>query len=189
MAFSLTWNAAFEADPADTDQLSEGALRLRNLKEAIRERMEVGGLDWDADGMPALGGVSFPAGTKMLFQQTAAPTLWTKDTTHDNKALRVVSGAVGSGGATEFTTVFGSGKTAGDHAITVAEMPEHDHDVVLVRRSGDQPPGAAGPGWGADNITASDATATSETSGSGDTHNHTLSLDLQYVDLIIATKD
>ena len=44
----------------------------------------------------------------MLFQQTSAPTGWTKITSGvNNKALRVVSGSVGSGGNVAFTTAFG----------------------------------------------------------------------------------
>ncbi len=39
--FARTWNAAYEAVPADTDNASEGALRIRNLKEDIRERLDV----------------------------------------------------------------------------------------------------------------------------------------------------
>ena len=51
---------------------------------------------------------AFPSGTKMLFQQTSAPTGWTKITSGvNNKALRVVSGSVGSGGNVAFTTAFG----------------------------------------------------------------------------------
>jgi hypothetical protein len=38
----------------------------------------------------------------MLFQQTAAPTGWTKDTTHNDKALRLTSGTVGTGGSVAF---------------------------------------------------------------------------------------
>jgi hypothetical protein len=44
----------------------------------------------------------------MLFQQTSAPTGWTKSTTHNNKALRIVSGSASSGGSNAFTTAFGS---------------------------------------------------------------------------------
>jgi len=52
---------------------------------------------------------AFPSGTKMLFQQTSAPTGWTKVTSGvNNKSLRVVSGTVGSGGNVAFTTAFGS---------------------------------------------------------------------------------
>lgn len=57
----------------------------------------------------AVSGLSvsaFPSGTRLVFAQTAAPTGWTKDTTHDNAALRVVSGTAGSGGTQNFTTAF-----------------------------------------------------------------------------------
>ena len=49
-----------------------------------------------------------PSGTIMLFQQTSAPTGWTKSTTHNDKALRIVSGTASSGGTTAFTSVLGS---------------------------------------------------------------------------------
>lgn len=62
----------------------------------------------------------FPSGTKMLFQQTSAPTGWTKDTTHNNKALRLVNGTVGTGGTTAFTTVFASRTPTGSNAATTA---------------------------------------------------------------------
>jgi len=53
-------------------------------------------------------GMSFPAGTRMPFNQTAAPTGWTKDTTAglNDTAMRIVTGAVGSGGSVAFTTAF-----------------------------------------------------------------------------------
>ena len=52
---------------------------------------------------------AFPAGTKMLFQQSTAPTGWTKVTTGvENKALRVTSGTAGSGGTNQFTNTFTS---------------------------------------------------------------------------------
>ena len=52
---------------------------------------------------------AFPSGTKMLFQQTAAPTGWTKQTSGvDNKALRVVSGTAGSGGSNAFSNTLAS---------------------------------------------------------------------------------
>jgi hypothetical protein len=79
---------------------------------------------------------AFPAGTRLLFQQSAAPTGWTKDTTHDNKALRVVNGTATTGGSVSFTTAFSStrlttsvaqGGTVGGTVITVAQMPAHIH--------------------------------------------------------------
>jgi hypothetical protein len=62
----------------------------------------------------------FPAGTLMLFQQTAAPTGWTKQTTHDNKALRVVTGTAGSGGSVGFTTAFASQTPSGTVSVSVS---------------------------------------------------------------------
>ena len=55
----------------------------------------------------ASGSASIPSGSVMLFYQASAPTGWTKVSTIDNKALRVVSGTGGgSGGNNTFTTVF-----------------------------------------------------------------------------------
>lgn len=69
----------------------------------------------------------FPAGTKMLFQQTTAPTGWTKVTTGiDNRALRVVTGNVGAAGANPFTGSFNSTVNtvaAGAHNHTVSVSP------------------------------------------------------------------
>ena len=46
------------------------------------------------------------SGTKMLFQQSTAPTGWTKDTTNYNDhALRVVTGTASSGGTNAFSTL------------------------------------------------------------------------------------
>jgi hypothetical protein len=60
-----------------------------------------------------------PSGSIMLFVQTAAPTGWTKDTTsHNNKALRVVTGTAASGGSVAFTTAFASQTPSGSVATT-----------------------------------------------------------------------
>jgi len=63
---------------------------------------------------------AFVSGTLMLFQQTSAPTGWTKQTTHDNKALRVVSGSASSGGTQGFTTAFASQAVAGSISVGVS---------------------------------------------------------------------
>jgi len=69
---------------------------------------------------------AFPSGTKLLFNQTTAPTGWVKDTTHDNKALRVVSGTAGTGGSIAFTTAFAS-QNVGDTTLTASQIPSHTH--------------------------------------------------------------
>lgn len=98
-----------------------------------------------------VAGDIFPSGTRLLFQQSAAPTGWTKDTTHNDKAIRVVNGSVGSGGTTAFSSVFTTrtpsgtiGNTTstgsiswttvtgvvGGTALSAAQMPPHRHYVV-----------------------------------------------------------
>jgi hypothetical protein len=39
MAYTRTWNAAYEADPADGDNLGEGANRIRDMRVDVRERL------------------------------------------------------------------------------------------------------------------------------------------------------
>lgn len=39
--FTRTWDAAYEAVPADSDQISEGALRIRQTRTDVQERGEV----------------------------------------------------------------------------------------------------------------------------------------------------
>jgi hypothetical protein len=47
------------------------------------------------------------SGSRMIFRATNAPTSWTKNTAHNNKALRVINGTtLAPGGTTAFTSVF-----------------------------------------------------------------------------------
>jgi hypothetical protein len=59
-------------------------------------------------------------GSLMLFQQSTAPVSWTKQTTHDNKALRVVSGTAGSGGNISFTGAFATRPISGSISSVAA---------------------------------------------------------------------
>jgi hypothetical protein len=168
-----------------------------------------GGSSWAPDTVAA-----FAAGTSMLFQQTSAPTGWTKSTTHNNKALRIVSGTASSGGATAFTTVFGSSISTGSYTLLTADIPAHTHAAGTLATASD---GAhthtvdlyTGDTSASDFIqkttTENTLAATANTSsngahthtisgstgstGSGGGHSHTMSMDVQYVDVIIATKD
>lgn len=53
------------------------------------------------------------SGTKMLFENASAPTSWTKDTTYNNRALRIVNGTVSFGGDSSFTNIFTTTKAVG----------------------------------------------------------------------------
>lgn len=140
----------------------------------------------DGTTQATAAGSAFPAGTLMLFQQTAAPTGWTKQTTHNNKALRVVSGAASSGGSVAFTTAFANGST-GATTLATSQIPSHLH--TYAGNSNPQSPGS--PNY-PDFTWSSAGTVSNRNTGNeggGGSHNHSLTLDVQYVDLIIASKD
>jgi hypothetical protein len=139
---------------------------------------------------------AFPAGTTMLFQQTTAPTGWTKQTTHNNKALRVVTGTAGSGGSNTFTGAFNtsfatSGGAVSNHTLTTAQIPSHTHGwQYWSAPMSNGYVGAVPPGNGVNY----GYTSQTNGAGGGGAHNHGLTqpsfnLNVQYVDIIIATKD
>tara|TARA_R100001509_G_scaffold1855_1_gene1578 strand:- start:7885 stop:8844 length:960 start_codon:yes stop_codon:yes gene_type:complete len=158
-----------------------------------------------------------PSGSLMLFQQTSAPTGWTKQTTHDNKALRVVTGSASSGGSNTFSAAFNnaftisgttggtavtiSGSTAG-HSISQAELPNITLTPQQRAKTEDKGPlnrgSSSGGGAGYEFLDiplGGSGTAHSHGVGTlaGGSHTHSFSdthnLDVQYVDLIICSKD
>jgi len=148
---------------------------------------------------------AFPSGTKMLFQQTAAPIGWTKDATHNDKALRVVSGTVTSGGTQAFSASFDSYSPQGTNAVTItghplslSEMPSHNHVIELYDAS--DPSGSNLRVSATDDVGDERPGTTTESAGNGSAHTHanstalftgtsTNQFDVQYVDVIVATKD
>ncbi len=135
------------------------------------------------------------SGTRLLFQQTAAPTGWTKDTTHNDKALRVVNGAASSGGSVAFTSAFTSQAISGSVGSTTlveSQIPSHTHThrgYVTVKGGSAWPNSGGGGG-----ATISNSGLTTTATGGGGSHNHSFSansinLAVQYVDVIIATKN
>lgn len=156
---------------------------------------------WLKQQVDALNSNQFPTGTAMLFQQTAAPTGWTKQTTHNDKALRVVSGTAGSGGSLAFSSAFASRGLSGTvqgTTLTAAQMPVHSHSNspsggnIAYANSATlflYPATVGGGnyiGFGGINATAN--------AGSGNSHDHglvmnNLDMAVSYVDLIIATKN
>lgn len=69
-----TWNTAFEASPAGGDTPTQGDDRIRDLKEATRERMEKEHFFNLASGLPAEDGRHL-SGAAIGYRQAAAPTL------------------------------------------------------------------------------------------------------------------
>ena len=166
-------------------------------------------------GIAAAG---FPRGTRMLFQQSAAPTGWTKDATLNDKALRVTGGTAGSGGSVSFARLFNrntrlnvaidapvSGRVGG-HRLTANEMPSHSHSFRINTTAHDvSSPGILpNTGGGHSGLRFRDTAieGTCSPAGADREHSHAagslrvkatavgvLSLDVRYVDVIIAVKD
>lgn len=182
------------------------------------------------------GKTAIPSGTAMLFVQSTAPTGWTKSTTHNDKALRVVSGAAGTGGTVAFTTAFASQAVNGTNANTTAtnnsytpagsvsvsgsvgattldvnSIPAHSHlyqayglDNIVIAFNGPYYISSNYPIYATSN-TGGGGSHSHGFSGSGSfsgsaatitqaAHTHTftgtaINLAVQYVDVIIATKD
>jgi hypothetical protein len=169
--------------------------------------------EFRGNGANLTGVQPFPSGTLMLFQQTSAPTGWTKQSTHDNKSLRVVTGAASSGGTSTFTSVFASrtpsgsvsgsnsGGSVSDTTLTTAQIPSHSHSLLY--RTSNGPDDYQNYWIPTSNQFTTNATDSTYPTGGGGSHNHgftnptwsgsfsgsAMDFAVQYVDLIIAAKD
>jgi hypothetical protein len=153
-----------------------------------------------------------PQSSVAVFYQAAAPTGWTKLTSHNDKTLRVVSGTgggFGSGGTAgaggiSFTTAFPSttrtisgsvtaSGSVGDTTLTLQQIPSHAHGAGSAVTVSPGSPGQAG------RLTNTAAPNTSS-SGGGQAHSHPFSgssspftsnidLRVQYIDVIICSFD
>lgn len=141
----------------------------------------------DGSNLTNISVAPFPSGTVMLFQQTAAPTGWTKSVTHNDKALRVVNGTASSGGTTAFSSVFTSrtpagtvssssgpvtisgpiSGTVGSTTLTASQIPAHTHSYNVVGAGSGLASGA--------NFTGASPTNTGNNSPAGGSHSHPFS--------------
>jgi hypothetical protein len=128
---------------------------------------------------------AFPAGTRMSFQQTSAPTGWTKDTTAaiNDSILRLVTGTTANGGTTGFSTWYNVTAT-GATTLDTSQIPSHTHTFAF---GADE--GGLGNGVDGTNYYAGNQTQTTSATGSGGSHTHSLTQSLKYYDFIIAAKD
>jgi hypothetical protein len=160
-----------------------------------------------------------PSGTVMLFYQAAAPTGWTQITTHNDKALRVVSGAGGgSGGSNPFSTVMAQ-TVVGNHTQTLSEtaagitagglngisvLPIGGATMIEGFRGGAytastqiQPgsgsyvfaEGLGAAPIGMASLSSNNTISVTSNNTGGGAHNHPITMAMQYVDVIIASKN
>jgi hypothetical protein len=158
----------------------------------------------------ATPGAEFSSGTRMTFNQTSAPTGWTKDTSVDNAAFRLVSGSVSSGGSVDFTAAFASqtptisissiSGSAGATTLTTPQIPSHQHSLTGTSAvCGSQWP--SGGNFSCQILTGIPPVLPIGSTGGGGSHTHPFSfssgaatssainLAVKYVDLIIAQKN
>ena len=151
----------------------------------------------------------YPLGTAWIVYQTSAPTGWTKVTTHNDKALRVVGpgNGGGSGGSISFTSALrnpfplvASGTCSlptntNNHILSISEISQHTHGFPGVFNAGGSGDVRNAAGW------SRNSTPSTGSSGGGQGHNHPVSgpnvitnqslgemnLEVRYIDTIICT--
>lgn len=136
-------------NPTATDALAQADDHLRLIKATLKATFPsitgaVTLTHTQINDLQNLQGVlSAPSGTRMLFQQAAAPVGWSVDATHNDKALRIVNGSTtpSTGGSAAFSAAFAShtpagsvstsiGGTINSHTLTISQMPAHRHLLV-----------------------------------------------------------
>lgn len=168
-------------------------------KNSKNTATNIGSLPYDINAFT----YAIPSGSISVFQQTAAPVGWTKLTTHNDKALRLVSGSASSGGTTAFSTVFADKSVtfaantlvAAATTLSLTQIPAHTHSVggATQRKcftTGFYLQGVVQAG--------SSGSIVSQSIGGGSSHQHSTSgtpaspallLSVQYVDLILVQKN
>jgi hypothetical protein len=164
------------------------------------------GTTWQSQAASA-----FDANTVAVFNQTNAPTGWTKDVSlYNNSTLRIVTGTASTGGSVDFTTAFASqtpsgsisissiSGTVGNTTLSTPQIPSHTHPG-----GGMEPPLSPGALDGAGVVAATGPVGSTGSTGGGGSHNHPFSfssgsgtfsgnainLAVKYIDVIRATKN
>lgn len=192
----LTYSAANQVTIDSTGYESKGTFSSGGIKEVFmglpaKSALMVDGAQsfTSAQRRQALDNLGlFPTGTLMLFQQTTAPTGWTKQTTHNDKSLRVVSGSASSGGVQTFSTVFS--RTVTDaYTLTQTDMPSHGHPNNQTFRTAAVSGNGNYPEAGDSSSGVYQAAGQTAAAGGNGAHGHGIDIRVQYVDIIIASKD
>lgn len=166
--------------------------------------LNVSGIEFsDATQLSSKYGI-IPQNSVIVFYQAAAPTGWTRLTSQNDKALRVVSGTGGgTGGSISFSSAFpgaaarsisgsitASG-TVGNTTLTIDQLPSHAHNSGSTTNV--SPSGA-----GVSGRLVNDQAPAGGATGGGAAHSHpftgtsspfsaSIDLRVQYIDVIICS--
>lgn len=217
IANALTGSLASDGQTPASGDLNMGSNQIKDMADPTLDQ-DATTKAWVNAAITTAVAPPFPANTLMLFVQTSAPSGWTKVTTYNNKALRIVSGAAGTGGSVDFTTAFASQAVTGTVStsisaisgtigaigattLTTDQIPSHTHGINNV-----------GEGTGTTPVGSNEALSgiryTTTATGGGGSHTHsspsftfnsgtatssftgtTINLAVSYVDVIIAIKN
>lgn len=209
-------------NPAATDPLAQADDHLRLIKAVIKATFPsiTGAVTLTHTQINDLqnlqGALSAPSGTRLLLNQATAPVGWTTDTTHNDKAVRIVNGSVtpSTGGSAAFTAAFASHTPSGTVStsfngttspttLSVDQIPSHNHSFTeeFTKEDNNFSAGSQRP-LRENSVNLGNYTITTDTTGGGQGHDHdfavtggstfagnAVDLAVQYVDFIICQKD
>lgn len=128
----------------------------------------------------------FLPGTTTVFWQSTAPTGWTRNTSFNDYALRIVSSGGGtSGGSNAFSTVFTQTVT-GSHTPSLADMVDHTHPYTEPDSPVIEAPVSCQTLTLVPGITS---TNTGGMGGGSAAHNHAIVMNITYLDFMLASKN
>lgn len=150
-------------------------------------------------------GSQLDTGARMLFQMPSVPIGWTQDTTVQNDSLlRMVNGAGGGVyGANGVSTVLRGNAGTDQTAISIAQMPSHNHGVSDPGHSHQVPAAQSSGtndfstgGWANQNsnyfgvLTSNYTGISTQNTGNSEGHGHTLlAMNVNSIDIIVGVKN
>ena len=180
----LTPTAAFDDTDAlgvyDSGTTTDLQLTGANFRADLLTRLRANGDIFNTGAVVAV-----------VFRLNAAPTGWTKITTSNDRALRVVSGTLVDGGGSSFSVAFPAQTptgSVGGSSLTVAQLAAHFHLITGTGNTIVVDPGVT-------NTVMGNVNANSGSQGSGGSHGHTFTGNAlaayspAYTDVIFASKN
>lgn len=147
------------------------------------------------DSSDLVGYAQFSAGDELLVRladSAAIPSGWSISTV-SNKAVKIIGNttAGADGGTDSFSTTFSSSKTTEPHTLTTAEMPSHWHapNSGTAFNVTNGTAGVAHINSGSAAYHTQSGNSITGSTGGGGSHTHNMTMDVEYREFNIITKD
>ena len=164
----------FQNQAADPATPAANKLKFYAKTLASQPRFYIKDPAGSVKALAVVGEDIIPSGTKMLFYQDTAPSGWTIQDTLDDKLVYITKGSAAGGeiGGTVHSTgswtISGFDANVGNHTLTIAEMPAHNHPMGNVGGYN----AVANAGYPSPHGTGYSATVYVADQGGGGAHNH-----------------